>query len=387
MTSVLVTTHERSVVIVGAGPAGLATALSLLARVPKARDRVVVLERARFPRDKVCAGAISDRGWNWLARLGVDLDVPAARVHGFALRGVHGATQARPGFIGRVVRRIELDHALARAAIARGVAIEEGVRVRRIEEWMDGVALETSHGTLRAELVVGADGVASIVRRSMMLGPDRFRAQAVEADTDACHGDLPSDLLGFDVSDPSVPGYAWDFPTIVDGQRRICRGVYRLREPDEPGDAAADLRRRLDRLEIPVPERLRHFAERGYDPGSPVATARRMLVGEAAGIDPLTGEGIAPALEMGALAGAFLAERLSCVSPCADWTRTLQRSRIGRDLAVRSAAVAWFYGRRRPMMDRICTSHAHLLHAGGQHFAGHPVTLGRLARGLLRAII
>ena len=387
MTSALVTTHERNVVIVGAGPAGLATALSLVSLVPRARNRIVVLERAQFPRDKVCAGAISDRGWNVVARLGIRLEVPAARVHGFALQGVHGATQARPGFIGRVVRRIELDHALARAAIGRGIAIEQGVRVRRIEEWMDGVVLETSHGTLRANVVVGADGVASIVRRSMKLGPDRFRAQAVEADTDARSGDLPSDLLGFDVSDPSVPGYAWDFPTIVEGQRRICRGVYRLREPNEPGDAAADLRRRLERLEIPVPPRLRHFAERGYDPGAPVATARRMLVGEAAGIDPLTGEGIAPALEMGVLAGAFVARRLDSREPCLDWTRALQRSRIGRDLAVRAAAVAWFYGRRRPMMDRICTAHGHLLHAGGQHFAGHPVKLGHLARGLLRAVV
>ena len=379
-------TLDHGVVIVGAGPAGIATGLSLLTRVPAARARVIVLERARFPRDKICAGAISDRGWAVLAQLGVRLEVPAARVHGFALRGAFGCTQARPGFIGRVVRRIELDHALARAAIERGMTIEQGVRVRSIEERADGVVLETTRGALRASIVVGADGVASVVRRSMNLGPDRFRAQAVEVDTDARRDDLPSDLLGFDVTDPSVPGYAWDFPTIVGGSRRICRGVYRLRDHHQPGDAAADLRARLRRLSIPVPPRMRHFSERGYDPQRPTGTLRRMLVGEAAGIDPLTGEGIAPALEMGMIAGRFLAERLSEPRPCAQWTGALRRSRIGRDLAVRAAAVSLFYGRHRATMDRLCTSHGHLLHAGGQHFAGHRVQLGRLTRALFRAV-
>ena len=103
-------------------------------------------------------------------------------------------------------------------------------------------------------------------------------------------------------------GYAWDFPTLVAGQPLVCRGAYVIHNMahDSP-KARIDhyLRERGLRL---ADYKLKQFAERGFEPGAEIAKPRVLLVGEAAGIDIATGEGIAQAIEYGALAGPYLAD-------------------------------------------------------------------------------
>ncbi len=111
------------IVIVGGGPAGLSTALALVRSAPALASRVVVLEKSRYPRDKFCAGAVGGRGLNLLRELDALPDVPFAPIDGVSFRGRHGRLEARVEGIGRVVRRIEFDHALAGIARARGVKI------------------------------------------------------------------------------------------------------------------------------------------------------------------------------------------------------------------------------------------------------------------------
>jgi flavin-dependent dehydrogenase len=359
------------VVIVGAGPAGSTTALSLLRHDPDMTGRVVVLERARFPRDKPCAGAIGERGDKLLRELGADVVVPSARVDGISFRCCEGDVRASPGRIGRVVRRIEFDHALARIALARGVDLREGVRVESVRPDGDGGAvLDTSAGSLRARVVVGCDGVGSAVRKALDAGVGTLRAQVVEVDTEPVAGDADRSLLHFDASDRSLAGYAWDFPTVVGGRELVCRGVYRLRlggAPDGGEDVATLLDARLRTLGID-PSRCtnKRYAERGYEPASTVARGSLMLVGEAAGIDPVTGEGIAQAIEYGMLAGKFLAARPSSVDA---WTDVLARSRLARDLRIRTRFAHLFYGPERPSVERFFAHSPDALHVGCQHFA------------------
>lgn len=377
------------VVIVGAGPAGSTTALSLLRHDPRMAGRVVVLERARFPRDKPCAGAIGERGDKLLRELDVHVDVPSAHVDGISFRCSAGDVRASPGRIGRVVRRIEFDHALARIAVARGADLREGVRVESVRDDGDGGAvLETSAGPMRARTVVGCDGVGSAVRKALGAGVGTLRAQVVEVDTEPVPGDLDRSLLHFDASDRTLAGYAWDFPTIVGGRELVCRGVYRLRAEgarDEGEDVAAVLEARLRGLGVdPSRCKNKRYAERGFERVGAVARGPLMLVGEAAGIDPVTGEGIAQAIEYGVLAGRFLAGRRRDAGPLDAWGDVLSQSRLARDLRIRERFARLFYGPVRPEVERFFAHAADALHVGCQHFAGQSYDWLQLGEALGR---
>ena len=379
-----VVTRSRDVVIVGGGPAGSTTAIALAHASPGMASRVVLLEKARYPREKPCAGALGARGDALLRAMGVRVEVPSAPVDGISFRGADGVTAAAPGRIGRVVRRIEFDHALARAAAARGVEVRDGVRVDAVrDEGEAGVVVDTSEGPLRARVVVGCDGVGSVVRKSLGLSAGRLRAQVVEVDTPAAAGDVDRALLHFDASDRRLRGYAWDFPTIVGGQALVCRGVYRLKVDGGAGsdgdeaDVGALLDARL-RAQGIDPARCKHkrYAERGFEAASCVARGARMLVGEAAGIDPVTGEGIAQAIESGVLAGRFLAERLGRGGDGGlavdDWADHLGASRLGRDLRIRARLLGLFYGTARPEVERFLLESPDTLFVGCRHFAAQP---------------
>ncbi|HEY4121020.1 MAG TPA: FAD-dependent oxidoreductase, partial [Byssovorax sp.] len=223
------------VAVVGGGPAGIATALFFAAAAPERAGRVVVLEKEAYPREKICAGGIGARADKALASIGVVVDVPQATVSGLSVVGREGHVREkldRP--IGRVVRRVEFDAALAHIAKARGLRVEEGARVTAIERRGDGVRLETSAGEVHARAIVGADGVGSFVRRTLGFPRGTFAAQVVEIDTEPVDADLDRDFLHFDLTDGDLTGYAWDFPTVVRGRELVCRGVYALYDEEQP---------------------------------------------------------------------------------------------------------------------------------------------------------
>ncbi len=384
------------IIIVGGGPAGLTTALSLVHHAPALRERITIVEKARYPREKICAGGVGDRGWRFLEALDAAPSVPEVRIHGISVCSTEGICVARPGHIGRVIRRVELDAALAEIVEHRGIRIEQGVSVRDITEPDgEGALVHTRSGVRRACIVVGADGVGSAVRRSMGLHAGDYRALVLEVDTPGVAGDPDRDLIHFDASDRSYAGYIWDFPSIVDGEAVMCRGLYVLRprtglHPDVPVDDAIDLTATLGEymaargLDIGG-VRKKRFAERGFAVRDRVTLGRRMLVGESAGIDPVSGEGIAQALEYGFRAGAFLAQVVQEGRPLDDWARVLPRSRLGWDLRVRTGIVPVFYGRWRPALERGFAASPKLLHAGAQHWGGRLPKAWDVARGMLQA--
>lgn len=184
-THCLLPTAHYSAVVIGAGPAGAATA-TLLAQ--KGHD-VLLVDRAAFPRPKPCGEYSSPQTPGILARLGVAAEIealPPHRLHGmrvYAPNGTHYAVDyhAVTGeHYAFAIPRIALDPALVAGARRAGVTVREGVRCKTVGPW-DGngraVTLVTPDGdvTVHARLVVGADGHHSVVARAVGLAPFRWQ--------------------------------------------------------------------------------------------------------------------------------------------------------------------------------------------------------------------
>ena len=139
----------------------------------------------------------------------------------------------------------------------------------------------------------------------------------------------------------------------------------------------------------------KRFAERGVEMDGTFAKGPLLLAGEAAGIDPVTGEGIAQAVEYGSMVGPHVALALRGEARVDSWTDRVRHSRLGRDLRIRQRLVREFYGARRPELEDVLVADQSFLTAGCRHFGAQPmqawavtVALARLgmflARGVLR---
>jgi flavin-dependent dehydrogenase len=376
---------DHDVVIVGGGPSGLSTALFLSHLRPELRKRLVVLEKAHYPREKFCGGALGARGDRVLEEIGVNVDVPGAEVSRMSVALVPGSFISQPCRVGRVVRRIEFDNRLAEIAKERGIRIEEGVKVNEILPDEGGVTLKTSAGDLRTRVVIGADGVGSVVRKVLSEEPGTWRAQVLEVDTEPTVHDMTRDIIHFDLADPSFNGYEWDFPTVVKGEQLVCRGVYHLLMPGETAgdvDLAERLSRRLANVGLDLSKcKKKRYAERGFATHEAMSRPRIILVGEAAGIDPITGEGIAQALMYGKTVAPYLLKKLDADKlDFADWKRSLTRTHLGLDLHVRNVLCRIFFGPARPFYEKWFVQNPDAMELGARYFGGDPVDKGTLLK-------
>jgi flavin-dependent dehydrogenase len=167
--------HDVDALIVGAGPAGLATAISLAQRGLRAQ----VIERRTPPLDKACGEGIMPAGVRALAALGVDLAslraAPFAGVRFFDGNRALAGTFSTGAGLG--VRRIALSEALLARAAQAGAHVSFACSLESWREEGADVVVETSQGTLRARTLIGADGLASAVRARAGLALPEARAR------------------------------------------------------------------------------------------------------------------------------------------------------------------------------------------------------------------
>ncbi len=158
------------VIVVGGGPAGLATAIVAAERGAS----VLVLEQRAFPADKACGEGLLPPAVRALERLGVLHEIAAIERHTFTgIRFVQGdgtsAMLPLPGGGGLGVRRTVLVEAMARRAAGLGVVLVDRTPVRSVERSRQAAVVTTAHGVIRAKLVVAADGLHSPLRRAANL--------------------------------------------------------------------------------------------------------------------------------------------------------------------------------------------------------------------------
>ncbi len=347
---------EHEVIIVGAGPAGLSTGLHLAQIAPELAAKTLILEKEHHPRPKLCGGGVLPGAEACLRELGLDLasSIPTVPVYEMVMQfqGRRIVKRRKP-VVFRTVRREQFDAWLAGAARERGLALREGVRVREVRVRDGRVLVLTDQGEFSARVVVGADGSRGVVRRAVAAGE---RAQGVarllEIRVPAVPQSNPAGRALFDFSwiVDGVQGYVWDFPTPSAGDAMRTWGVYDSRIfPDRPLGRLPDaLDEGLAKHNYPADGyRLEGHPLRWFHPRATFAAPHVVLVGDAAGTDPVVGEGISFALgygevAAGALADAFARDDFSF----ADYRQRVMGHRIGRYLRRRVMGAQLLYGLR-----------------------------------------
>ena len=292
-------------VIIGAGPAGAATALGALRADPSLS--VAMLDRADFPRDKACGDGIAPHAVDLLATAGVtglmDDRVPVRRLR--LERGGLGVDRpmSRPAW---VVPRTVFDARLVDAARAAGADLVRH-RVRHLHHRADSVVLDT---LVEARVVVGADGVHSVVRREIgsSSGPV---AVALRGYAPTPRDRSGAQVIVFGTERPA--SYAWSFDR-GDGTANVGYGELQTSRDRRPTRAQL-----LDQLETLLPG----ATTGGHDwrgqllplstwRGPRRGNGRVLLAGDAAGlVNPMTGEGIFYAVATGLHAGRAAAAALA----------------------------------------------------------------------------
>lgn len=319
--------HKKyDVVIVGAGPGGCTAALSLA----KSSLRVAILDKAEFPRDKICGDALSGKvvsvlkytapeveaalhafapklgswGIRFFAPNGEALDLPFVSEH-------HRQLGQAPGYI---TKRLDFDQFLLEEVKTKNRCdIYEGEGAEQIERTETGIQIQTGKHTFEAQLVIGADGAHSLVNKQLgniRMEPD-FYSGGLRSYYRGVTGFHEENFIELHYIKDLLPGYFWIFP-LADGWANVGLGML----SKDISRGKVNLKKQMQRIIETHPTIAPRFAQaeqvtpmQGF--GLPLGGKKRqlsgdrfMLVGDAASlIDPMTGEGIGNAMLSGKIAG------------------------------------------------------------------------------------
>ncbi|HEY5662716.1 MAG TPA: NAD(P)/FAD-dependent oxidoreductase [Ilumatobacter sp.] len=309
------------VLVVGAGPAGTAAGITLR----DAGRSVVVVDKARFPRDKCCGDGLTTLALRELEALGLEpervegwFDVRSAWLRSPSGREVEVPLPAT-GRYAAVAPRLDLDAELVALARARGVDVRDG------HGFVDVDTGDTDHlaatvdglGVVRCRHLIAADGMWSPVRKAVGATIDGYRGEwhAFRQYAGGVTGPAAERLTVWFEPD-LLPGYAWSFPlpgsrvnigfgVLRDGDRRVrdMADLWRdlLTRPHVAAALGPDAELEGRHTAWPIPARIDEI---------PLTAGRVLFVGDAAAAtDVMTGEGIGQALLTGRLAAeAVIAE-------------------------------------------------------------------------------
>jgi menaquinone-9 beta-reductase len=352
------------ILIAGAGPAGLAAGIHLMRERPELRGRVAVIDKARHPRSKVCAGGLIPKANALLHKLKVKLQIPSVEV-GFGEAVTEAGVIIIPAGsapLCTVIRRDEFDEMLARAAQRAGLELIENTRITGVAQSGDGVTVATDAGSFYTAILIGADGSGSRVRSEVFGRSQASIGRALMFDLPVADGTSRASnqqryQFDFRCVAAGIPGYSWSFPCVIDGVPHRNVGIYEWKA--SPPNGGNDRKSRLfDELRKAFPDSgidsvddgrggYKSFPIRWYNPGDRYAANRVILAGDAAGVDPLMGEGISFALEHGLMAAEAALRFLDGnADALRAYDRALHSGYNARKLGRLAFAARRFYGPR-----------------------------------------
>lgn len=324
------------VLIVGAGPGGSTAA----AFACQAGLRVLLIDKATFPRDKICGDAISGKSVDVLRRLGLTgrvQEVEQVGSWGVTFSGPYGDEVAipftkelnKPVAPGFVCAREVYDDVLFQKAVESGAEAWQNTTVQKLllEDGRAvgvGVKRDGKVEEVRAPLVIGADGAYSVVTRGLGMAQldEKHYCAGVRAYYEGVTGFNDLNHVELHFVDEAIPGYFWIFP-MANGRANVGLGMlsHSVKKKDvklkELLEVCIDHPRFRNRFKNA--RRVSPVKGWGLPLGSkprPMAGDGWMLVGDAASlIDPFTGEGIGNAMVSGEKA-ALWAEKAKAAGDC-----------------------------------------------------------------------
>ncbi len=316
---------QCDVLVVGAGPGGSKAAFELA----RSGAEVLLVDKAHFPREKPCGDGLTPHAVDLLTSMGLTSVLKRARafdgVRAFGPDGdatwIDLDANGDGGRVGLVVPRRDLDDALRQQAVAMGAGFCPGFTVQapcwRGERLVGLRGRRDGHPfAVAARMVIVATGANRALLRALDLWHSvRLRALAMRSYVTGLHNLGPGVEVHLDRE--ILPGYAWVFP-VSDTTANVGVGL-RLVGDMTPAEGNRQLRAAFDRFlrserlsSGQLAHRPRGFPLRTDFPAVPTSAPGVLVVGEAAGlVNPLTGEGIAWAVESGELAAEVAAEALS----------------------------------------------------------------------------
>jgi menaquinone-9 beta-reductase len=262
---------------------------------------------------------------------------------------------------------------LVRAAREAGLELIEDTRIIGVGQDKDRVSVTTSGGEFTARALVGADGSGSRVRKEVFGQVRESIGRALMFDVpinrEGEHSDAQLYQFDFRCVTAGIGGYSWSFPCVIDGKPHRNVGIYEWHAgvsigADRQSRLLTELRRAFPAIDLDARGGGRYgykaFPIRWYNPRDHFASGRVILAGDAAGVDPLMGEGISFALEHGRMAADAAARFLDGDTGALDgYDCALHRGYNGRKLGRLAFAARRFYGSHHRFYFKIASLSRH----------------------------
>lgn len=340
---------QYDVIIIGAGPSGSSCAYNLKRFYPAAK--ILLLDKAVFPRYKPCGGGISPDVNNYF-----DFDLrDAVSCYSRELELVANQQVVRAACDMLMVRRECFDDFLVKKCRDRGVEIKLGCEVCDIENAASRVAVKTKESVFTGKIAVLAEGGSGKLARQLNIAPSNNVAGALEYEHFAHH----DRILQIDF-DQNKNGYAWVFPK-VDGLS-IGVGKFSRKKNNAERGLPQQLKKYLQEQGVQTLEKenVHGHPVQLYSGKKKLVYGRILLIGEIAGcVDPLTAEGIRPAIKSGYYAATLLSDLIAH-----DRIRALKKynhifhQMIGRDFQYARFVTYFLFRYFDKMLKTFCTPRA-----------------------------